>query len=42
MKPLRLMSSVVLVLSSTVAFAQSGAQKSFDSLKALAGPWKAA
>jgi hypothetical protein len=34
------MSSVVLVLSSTVAFAQSGAQKSFDSLKALAGPWE--
>jgi hypothetical protein len=40
MKFLRLMLSVVLISSSTVAFAQSGAQKSFDSLKALAGPWE--
>jgi hypothetical protein len=40
MKFLRLMLSVILISFSTVAFAQSGAQKSFDSLKALAGPWE--
>jgi hypothetical protein len=40
MKFLRLMLSVVLVSFATVAFAQSDSQKSFDSLKALAGPWE--
>jgi hypothetical protein len=40
MKFLRLMLSVVLISFSTVAFAQSNAQKSFDSLKALAGSWE--
>jgi hypothetical protein len=40
MKFLRLMLSVILISFSTVAFAQSNAQKSFDSLKALAGPWE--
>ncbi len=40
MKFLRLTLSVALISFSTVAFAQSGSQKSFDSLKALAGPWQ--
>src|ERR1700761_2109480 len=40
MKFLRLTMSVALISFSTVAFAQSGSQKSFDSLKALAGPWQ--
>jgi hypothetical protein len=40
MKFHRLMLSVALVSCSTVAFAQSASQKSFDSLKALAGPWQ--
>src|SRR5215469_10339810 len=44
MKCLRLMLSIVLLPLATVAFAQSGAQsgaqKSFDSLKALAGTWQ--
>jgi hypothetical protein len=40
MKVLRLMLSVVLASFATVAFAQSDSQKSFDSLKALAGPWE--
>jgi hypothetical protein len=40
MKFLRLMLSIVLISSSTVAFAQPGAQKSFDSMKALAGSWE--
>ncbi len=40
MKFLRLTLSVALISFSTVAFAQSGSQKSFDSLKALAGPWR--
>jgi len=40
MKCLRLMLSVVLVSFATAACAQSGAQKSFDSLKALAGTWQ--
>jgi hypothetical protein len=40
MKSIRLMLSVaVLMALSTVAFAQSDAQKSFDKLKALAGNW---
>jgi hypothetical protein len=41
MKSVRLMPAVVVLLSlSTVAFAQSDAQKSFDKLKTLAGSWK--
>jgi hypothetical protein len=40
MKSLRFMLSVVLMSLSTVAFAQSDAQKSFDKLKALAGSWE--
>ena len=40
MKFLRLMLSVVLVSFATAAFAQSNAQKSFDTLKALAGTWE--
>ena len=40
MKCIRLMLAVaVLMALSTVAFAQSDAQKSFDKLKALAGNW---
>src|SRR5438094_8690763 len=42
MKSLRLVLSVVVLMSlSTVAFAQSDAQKSFDKLKTLAGSWEA-
>src|SRR6266699_491522 len=41
MKSLRLVLSVVVLMSlSTVAFAQSDAQKSFDKLKTLAGSWE--
>jgi hypothetical protein len=40
MKSLRFMLSVVLMSLSTVAFAQSDAQKSFDQLKTLAGSWE--
>ncbi len=40
MKPLRLTLAVLLIAFSTVAFAQSSAQKSFDTLKALAGTWR--
>jgi hypothetical protein len=40
MKFLRFMLSVVLMSLSTVAFAQSDAQKSFDKLKTLAGSWE--
>src|ERR1700751_2425116 len=40
MKSLRLLLSIVLIAFSPVAFAQSGPQKSFDSLKALAGNWE--
>ncbi len=40
MKSLSLMLSVVLMSLSTVAFAQSDAQKSFDKLKTLAGSWE--
>jgi hypothetical protein len=40
MKSLRLMLSIIFLMSlSTVAFAQSDAQKSFDKLKTLAGNW---
>src|SRR5882724_8846320 len=40
MKPFRLVLSVVLISLSTMAFAQSDAQKSFDQLKSLAGSWE--
>jgi len=40
MKPLCLTLAVLLIAFSTVAFAQSNAQKSFDTLKTLAGPWE--
>jgi len=40
MKCLRIMLSIVLMSVSTVAFAQSDAQKSFDKLKTLAGSWE--
>src|ERR1700734_3629024 len=40
MKSLRFMLSVVVISLSTVAFAQSDAQKSFDKLKTLAGSWE--
>lgn len=40
MKFTRLMLPVFLVTLSTVAFAQSDAQKSFDTLKTLAGSWQ--
>ena len=40
MKSLRFMLSVVLMSLSTLAFAQTEAQKSFDKLKTLAGTWE--
>ena len=40
MKSLRFMLSFILLLLSTVAFAQSDAQKSYDKLKTLAGSWE--
>jgi hypothetical protein len=40
MKSLHLTLSAVLLSLSTVAFAQSDAQKSFDKLKTLAGSWE--
>ena len=40
MKSLRFMLSVVLMSLSTLALAQSDAQKSFDNLKTLAGSWE--
>jgi hypothetical protein len=40
MKFHRLTLSIVLISLSAVAFAQSNAQKSFDTLKALAGSWE--
>ena len=41
MKSLRTMLSVVVLLSlTTMAFAQSDAQKSFDKIKTLAGSWE--
>jgi hypothetical protein len=40
MKSLRFMLSIIFLMSlSTIAFAQSDAQKSFDKLKTLAGNW---
>jgi len=39
-KSLRFWLSVVLMSLSTVAFAQSGAQQSFDKIKTLAGSWE--
>jgi hypothetical protein len=40
MKPLRSLLSAALIGLSTLAFAQSDAQKSFDHLKSLAGSWE--
>src|ERR1035438_4235324 len=40
MKSFRLMLSVALMSLSAVAFAQSDAQKSFDTMKTLAGSWE--
>ena len=40
MKSLRSIASVVLISLSTLAFAQSDAQKSFDKLKTLTGSWE--
>jgi len=40
MKSLRYMLSFILLSLSTVAFAQSDAQKSYDKLKTLAGSWE--
>jgi hypothetical protein len=40
MKSSRFVLSVVLLSLSTVAFAQSDAQKSFDKMKTLAGAWQ--
>jgi hypothetical protein len=40
MKSLRFLLSVALMSLSTVAFAQSDGQKSFDKLKTLAGSWE--
>ncbi|HTC92691.1 MAG TPA: hypothetical protein VK699_04455 [Terriglobales bacterium] len=42
MKSRRCMLAVVLISLSTLAFAQTDAQKSFDKLKTLAGTWQAA
>ena len=42
MNSLRLLPWLVLLSVSTIAFAQSDAQKSFDKLKALAGEWEGA
>lgn len=41
MKSIRLVLAIVAISSSTVALAQSDAQKSFDKLKSLAGTWTA-
>ena len=40
MKSLRLMLSVVVISLSTMAFAQGDSQKSFDTIKSLAGTWQ--
>lgn len=40
MKTLRFTLPIALLLLSTVAFAQSDAQKSFDKMKTLAGSWE--
>lgn len=42
MKPVRFLISAALLGVSTLAFAQSDAQKSFDQLKSLAGSWEGA
>jgi len=42
MKSIRITRIFVLMLLSAAAFGQSGAQKSFDQLKSLAGEWEAA
>jgi hypothetical protein len=42
MKPIRVLLSAALLGLSTLAFAQSNAQKSFDQLKSLAGSWEGA
>src|SRR5437868_13414191 len=41
MKPSRLTLPIALLILSATALAQSDAQKSFDSLKSLAGTWQA-
>jgi hypothetical protein len=41
MKSLRLVASLALLLTTIAAFAQSDAQKTFDSLKTLNGTWEA-
>jgi hypothetical protein len=40
MKSIRFLASVVLLVLSTVAFAESDAQKAFDKLKTMAGSWE--
>lgn len=40
MKPIRSLLSLLLISVSTIALAQSDAQKSFDKLKTLAGTWQ--
>ena len=40
MKPIRFLLSAALMGLSTLAFAQSDAQKSFNQLKSLAGSWE--
>jgi len=40
MKSLRVETSLLLLLFTTFAFADSGAQKSFDQLKSLSGSWE--
>ena len=42
MKPIRFLLSAALMGLSTLAYAQSNAQKSFDQLKSLAGSWEGA
>jgi len=42
MKPTPYLLSAALLALSTLAFAQSDAQKSFDQLKSLAGSWEGA
>ena len=40
MKSIRMFSAVAVMCLSTFAFSQSDAEKSFDTLKNLAGPWE--
>jgi hypothetical protein len=40
MKPIRVLQLVLLVALSTTAFAQAGAEKSFEQMKTLAGSWE--